>query len=102
MQHLEWLAYDRLRSFEEQLIAIASSEFIHDSTRTALEEVKSETTRLRDLTAEMVTVSDPSFLRQHVITINQKIFNLTNYLGVLLRSTNLRNCFEAYFALNEM
>lgn len=47
-------------------------------------------------------MEDLPFLRNHAITINQKIFSLTNYLGILLRSTNLRNCFEAYFSFEEM
>jgi hypothetical protein len=42
------------------------------------------------------------YLHNHVIKINQKIFSLTNYLGILLRSTNLRNSFEAYFSFEEM
>jgi hypothetical protein len=37
-----------------------------------------------------------------VILVNQKLYSLTNYLGVLLRSTNLRNAFEAYYAFEEM
>src|SRR4029077_10849065 len=45
---------------------------------------------------------DPIYLIQHTILVNQKIYSLTNYLGILLRSTNLRNAFEAYFAFEEM
>lgn len=102
MQHLEWLARERIFRFEAQLAIISCSEFLPASTAAALKAVGSETDRLKKILDEVVTYSDPIFLIQHTILVNQKIYSLTNYLGILLRSTNLRNAFEAHFAFEEM
>lgn len=102
MQHLEWLARDRLARFETQLQVIFRSEFLPNSTKSALESVSKEVHRLRNILDEVTSYEDPVFLIQHAILINQKLYSLTNYLGILLRSTNLRNAFEAYFAFEEM
>jgi hypothetical protein len=72
------------------------------STAGALKAVGSEIERLKKILDEVITFSDPIFVIQHTILINQKIYSLTNYLGILLRSTNLRNAFEAYYAFEEM
>lgn len=102
MQHLEWLARDRLKRFEAQLATISRSEFLPASTANALAAVRSEIGRLTKILDEVITYPDSIYLIQHTILINQKIYSLTNYLGILLRSTNLRNAFEAYFAFEEM
>jgi hypothetical protein len=102
MRHLEWLAHDRLNKFQEQLDIISKSEFSRISTRSAIQCIKEEIYNLRNRLSEVANITDEIFLIQHTVTINQKIYNFTNSLGVLLRSTNLRNCFEAYFAFDEM
>lgn len=102
MQHLEWFARDRLHRFELQLERISRSEFLPDSTSNALKTIGSEIQRLRSVLDEVITFDDEAFLLRHAVLINQKLYNLTNYLGILLRSTNLRNSFEASFAFEEM
>src|SRR2546422_11498865 len=102
MQHLESLARDRLQRFELQLGNISRSEFLPSSTANALKAIGLEIKRLRDILDEVITYTEPIYLLRHVVLINQKLYTLTNYLGILLRSTNLRNSFEAYFAFEEM
>jgi hypothetical protein len=102
MHHLEWLARDRLSRFESQLATISRSEYLPASTTKALSAVGQEIVRLRSILDEVITYSDQTYLLRHVVLINQKLYTLTNYLGILLRSTNLRNSFEAYFAFEEM
>jgi hypothetical protein len=58
--------------------------------------------RLEEILREVSGYSEQIYLVQHATLVNQKIYSLTNYLGVLLRSTNLRNAFEAHFAFEEM
>lgn len=101
MRHLEWIAHDRLDKFSRQITRIEEAEFSNDSTRAALDAIRNEIDTLdRELTR---TSSLPQkFLNQHIVTINQKIFSYSTALGVLLRSTNLRNSFEAYFAFHQM
>jgi hypothetical protein len=101
MHQLEWLARDRLHNFETQLDAISRSEFSLPGTRKALECARLEVARLRTELDEVVQLADLDLIVSQAITINQKLFAFTNYLGILLRSTNLRNSFEAYYALNE-
>lgn len=102
MHHLEWLARDRLHKFELQLEKISRSEFLPGSTANALSAIGTEIQRLRSILDEVITYEDQTFLLRHAVLINQKLYTLTNYLGILLRSTNLRNSFEAYFAFEEM
>jgi hypothetical protein len=45
---------------------------------------------------------DPKVLASACTTINQRIFSYLPILGFLLRSTNTRNNFEAYYAFVEM
>jgi hypothetical protein len=102
MQHLEWLVKDRLNRFKNQLTNISRSEFLPVSTNNALKAVGSEILRLEEILREVSGYSEQIYLVQHATLVNQKIYSLTNYLGVLLRSTNLRNAFEAHFAFEEM
>lgn len=102
MHHIEWVARDRLDKFEEQIRLVERSEFLAPSTSAALHCINGEVASLRSKLEEAAALKKLRFLHQHVIAINQKIFSLTNYLGILLRSTNLRNCFEANFSFEEM
>jgi hypothetical protein len=102
MRHIEWRARDRLDRFEEQIRSVKRSEFLAPSTSAALQCINGEVASLRAQLEETVSLNNFQFLRDKVITINQKIFSLTNYLGILLRSTNFRNCFEAHFSFEEM
>ena len=102
MQHFEWLVKDRLSRFKSQLANISRSEFLPASTSKALEAVGGEISRLETILDEVSAYREQIYLVQHATLVNQKIYALTNYLGVLLRSTNLRNAFEAHFAFEEM
>lgn len=93
---------DRLDKFEEQIRSVERSEFLPASTYAALQCINGEVESLRSVLTEAAAVNGAQYLQQKVITITQKIFNFTNYLGILLRSTNLRNSFEAYFSFEEM
>jgi hypothetical protein len=102
MQHLEWVARERLSRFKAQLDVIARSEFLPKSTENALAAIRGEVDRLETVLTEVSLFDEKSYLREHIVSINQKVYTFTNYLGILLRSTNLRNPFEAYFAFEEM
>jgi len=102
MHHIEWVARDRLDKFEEQIRSVERSEFLAASTLAALRCINDEVATLRSELTVAAAREDLEYLHNHVIKINQKIFSLTNYLGILLRSTNLRNSFEAYFSFEEM
>lgn len=102
MLHLEWLARDRLTKFRKQLKNVRASEFSSSSTNNAVAAIEKEITSLEESLNNLGGLTEKKFLRQHVVVINNKLFSLSNALGVLLRSTNLRNTFEAYFAFNQM
>ena len=102
MRHLEWIARDRLNKFRDQLRKVESAEFLNNSTSVALRSIENEIDKLEKTIDELSKLSSAKYLFQHGVTINQKLFSYSNALGVLLRSTNLRNAFEAYFAFNQM
>ncbi|MDR3557933.1 MAG: hypothetical protein P4L61_00180 [Candidatus Pacebacteria bacterium] len=102
MQSLEWMAFDRIKHFERQLAKIKTSDFIRKSTESALKVIECAIDALRGDIEEASTLGDKSYLSQKSITVNQKLFSFTNYLGILLRSTNTRNCFEAYFSFSNI
>ncbi len=102
MLHIEWIARDRLHKFRDQLRKVASAEFLNKSTYAALRSIEDDIEKLDNNIDALSKLSSSKFLFQHVVTINQKLFSYSNALGVLLRSTNLRNAFEAYFSFNQM
>jgi len=76
MQHLEWLARDRLLRFELQLGTISRSEFLPASTSNALKAIEFEVQRLRGILDEVMTYEDQTFLLRHAVLINQKLNSL--------------------------
>ena len=90
-------AQRKVRSFLAQISALEASDFAHPDAEAALSAVKARFTqsakRLDQLRPDSRTLNNRC---KHVIEDAQ---HYTNILGIILRSSNVRNPFEVYYAL---
>ena len=96
------LAYARrkLRAFLRQIEELQTSEFPHEDSRTALEQLaKHFASRLRSATR---AIARDEVADELLAQVNISVGRYTDLLGFILRSTNVRNSFEAYFPLKRL
>src|ERR1044072_377046 len=96
--HVKFNTRKKLEAFRGQIAHLLLSDFPHDSTRTALDLLddffKTQANRL-NLASQS---TNKKLISQTCITINERIYQNLPILGFLLRSTNVRNTFEAYYS----
>lgn len=96
--HVEFNTHKKLAALLGQISHLLLSDFPHASTRTALEALeeyfKAQTKRLNNASRS----PNQKLISQTCITINERIYHYLPILGFLLRSTNVRNTFEAYYS----
>ena len=92
----------KLQAFLRQISHLLLSDFPYLSSESALKLIKDyfEQALLRLDRASLA--SNRNVLVQTCITINERIRQYLPILGFLLRSTNIRNCFEAYHSFAGM
>jgi hypothetical protein len=92
----------KARAFIRQIDGLLLSDFPHSATEDALHLIKKFfEDQLARLTRASAT-KDLALLQSVCVTINQRIVIYLPILGLLLRSTNTRNSFEAYYAFAEI
>lgn len=88
----------RIASFVEQIDLLRESSFPHDDGKHVLDKIKEQFLRLKDLVELPPTASD-DFANRVCIDVAWKISEYTDILGLVLRSTNVRNAFELHHVL---
>jgi hypothetical protein len=92
----------KARAFVRQIDALLLSDFPHPASESALTLIRAffdeQIARLQRASAS----SDAKLIESACTTINQRIYSYLPILGFLLRSTNTRNNFEAYYAFVEI
>jgi hypothetical protein len=99
---LEFNTRKKLHAILAQISQLLLSDFPHASSQTALEAMqvyfRTQVGRLDRATK----TSNQKVVAQACITINERIYQYLPILGFLLRSTNVRNNFEAYHSFLTM
>lgn len=88
----------RIASFIEQIDLLAESSFPHDDGKQVLEKIKMQFEDLRKL-LELPPTADDDYADQVCTDVAWKISDYTDILGLVLRSTNVRNAFELHHVL---
>lgn len=91
----------RIDAFIEQIDVLAASSFPHDDGKKALAAIRSHFVELRQ------SLQLPEGVRQDVveqlcITLLEEVASYTEILGIILRSTNIRNPFELHFVVKKL
>jgi hypothetical protein len=99
---IEFNTRKKLQAFLSQISQLLLSDFPHSSSETALGLIKVFFEKQLDRLERASKSTDRKLMIQTCITINERIHQHLPILGFLLRSTNLRNNFEAYFSFLEL
>jgi hypothetical protein len=99
---IEFNTREKLLAFLSQTSRLLLSDFPHPSSESALERIKQFFHEQLDRLDRAARSTERKVLIQTCITINERIYQHLPILGFLLRSTNIRNYFEAYHAFVEM
>jgi hypothetical protein len=92
----------KARAFIAQIDRLLLSDFPHPASESALILIREFFHKQIDRLQRASLTSDKKLIENTCITINQRIYNYLPILGFLLRSTNTRNNFEAYYAFVEI
>ena len=92
----------KARAFVAQIDRILLSDFPHLASESALNLVKRFFEEQLARIDRAGASKDRALLERTCTTTNQRIFQYLPILGLLLRSTNTRNSFEAYYAFVEI
>lgn len=92
----------KARAFIAQIDRILLSDFPHPATESALALIRTFFEGQLDRIIRAGSSNDPTLLESACTTTNQRIYQYLPILGLLLRSTNTRNSFEAYYAFAEI
>jgi hypothetical protein len=92
----------KARAFVAQIDRILLSDFPHQASESALNLVKRFFEEQLARIDRAGASKDRALLERTCTTTNQRIFQYLPILGLLLRSTNTRNSFEAYYAFVEI
>jgi hypothetical protein len=98
---IEFHTRKKLGAIVAQIEQLLLSDFPHPASENALKRFldffRGQITRL-----ENASNSDPRIVKRVCITVNERILQYLPVLGFLLRSTNVRNNFEAYDAFVQL
>jgi hypothetical protein len=92
----------KLQAVVDQISQLLLSDFPHASSEDALKLMQKYFLRQLKRLDEAKKSSVKTATIQTCITINERIYQHLPILGFLLRSTNVRNAFEAYYSLVEI
>jgi hypothetical protein len=93
---IEFNTRKKLQAILWQISQLLLSDFPHSSSESALDLIKIFFEQQFNRLDRAAKSTDRKVLVQTCITINERIYQHLPYLGFLLRSTNIRNYFEAY------
>lgn len=99
---IEFNTRKKLQAVLWQISQLLLSDFPHSSSESALDLIKVYFDQQLNRLDRAANATDRNVLVQTCITINERIHQHLPILGFLLRSTNIRNYFEAYHSLVEM
>src|SRR6056297_3434478 len=108
VEHLKrraWSAVYRYRQFLDALEKISESTFPHEDGKVALDYIRENfEIEQRDLLERIQTIGDfnDDLIKQLLPRARKLTSVYTRALGLILRSTNLRNNFEIYHALKKL
>lgn len=91
----------RLASFIEQIAELKSSNFPHDDGERALELIHVHFMELAREVAEIDDDTRADLVDRWCVNVTAQVANSIVILGLILRSTNVRNPFELHYALAE-
>ncbi len=89
-------AIRRLEQFLEEVGRVEQSEFPYPHSRDALKRLEATFTRRLQRLRGLSDNSDPDVVRNECALALEALFRYLPLLGFILRSTNVRNAFEAY------
>jgi hypothetical protein len=92
----------KVESAEAQIRQIACVDFPYEDPRLALDSLKIALESYSELLASALVSDDLDTIVEACKMLNLKIVEYHPILGFLLRSTNIRNSFEAYDPLKEL
>jgi hypothetical protein len=99
---IEFNTRKKLQAFLRQISQLLLSDFPYPSSESALELIKGYFEQALTRLDRASLASNRNVLVQTCITSNERIRQHLPILGFLLRSTNIRNCFEAYHSFAGM
>jgi hypothetical protein len=99
---IEFNTEEKAKAFISQIDRLLLSDFPHPASESALQMLRAFFTDQIDRLKRASATSDKKVIEGACITVNQRIYNYLPILGFLLRSTNTRNNFEAYYAFVEI
>lgn len=99
---VEFNTRKKLQAVLDQISQLLLSDFPHSSSEAALKLLHEYFLKQLDRLDAARKSSIKKAIDQTCITINERIYQHLPYLGFLLRSTNVRNAFEAYYSLVEI
>ena len=92
-------ARKRVDSVIEEVERLKQSDFPYDHPRAALESLGVQLVRLGDVLKKVAPTESPDSVLSPCIVSLEVLFTYVPLLGLILRSTNTRNAFEAYAPL---
>lgn len=103
-EHLLRLASARrkIRSFLAQIAQLETSEFPHPDAKRALLHIKKVFDDHAERLDKLETKPRPKSVDNACVSVNEDIGTYTSLLGLILRSTNVRNPFEIYYPLKAL
>jgi hypothetical protein len=91
----------RIDAFIEQIDVLAASSFPHNDGKKALAAIRAHFVEFR-LSLELPEGVRPDVVEQLCVTLLEDVANHTEILGIILRSTNVRNPFELHFVVKRL
>jgi hypothetical protein len=92
----------RLQAFLEQVANLSESEFPYRDSRVALDLVELAFKRRLSRLDRLHAQSDPGVVKQECRLALEDLFTYLPLLGFILRSTNVRNAFEAFAPIRRL
>jgi hypothetical protein len=92
----------KIEQFLHHLDKVAAGGFPHKDGETAIEDIREVFLKLRKTIKGIPAEADASLVVQYFREVRDQVAIYTRVLGIILRSTNLRNNFEVYSPLKRL
>ena len=89
-------ALSRINAMLKEIRRLKESEFPYDHSLEALKELEEMLTQQKN---KIEKEDDREIIREYCCASFNQLYGVTPYLGIILRSTNIRNSFESYWPL---
>src|SRR4051812_48828034 len=99
---IEFNTRKKLGAFIAQIDHLLLSDFPHPASEDALKVMRAYFESQEDRLDRAKASNNTNLVAQTCVTINERVYQYLPILGFLLRSTNVRNSFEAYDAFAEI